>query len=115
MGNASAGGLSRPIEPFWGIVGRSDISFLPSRFILEYTCLIGCQVAGFIKFTGPYYLVTIKTRIPVAMIGGHYIYHSEETQLTPITGKVAKNQQVEEAKLIAAFKSVDLSKNFYFR
>jgi hypothetical protein len=74
-----------------------------------------CELAGFIKFTGPYYLVTIKTRIPVAMIGGHYIYHSEETQLTPITGKVAKNQQVEEARLIAAFKSVDLSKNFYFR
>jgi len=22
LGNASAGGLSRPIEPFWGIVGR---------------------------------------------------------------------------------------------
>ncbi|OAV99008.1 hypothetical protein PTTG_02445 [Puccinia triticina 1-1 BBBD Race 1] len=89
MGNASSGGLTRPLEPFWGIV-------------------------GFIKFTGPYYMVTIKTRIPVAMVGGHYIYHSEETQLTPITGKVAKNQQVEEARLMAAFKSVDLSKNFYF-
>ncbi|PLW43090.1 hypothetical protein PCANC_03792 [Puccinia coronata f. sp. avenae] len=89
LGNATAGGLTRPIEPFWGIV-------------------------GFIKFTGPYYLVTIKTRIPVAMVGGHYIYHSEETQLTPVTGKVAKNQQVEEARLMAAFKSVDLSKNFYF-
>ncbi|KAH9456078.1 hypothetical protein Pst134EB_012288 [Puccinia striiformis f. sp. tritici] len=89
MGNAASGGLTRPIEPFWGIV-------------------------GFIKFTGPYYLVTIKTRIPVAMVGGHYIYHSEETQLTPVTGKVAKNQQVEEARLMAAFKSVDLSKNFYF-
>lgn len=89
LGNAASGGMTRPLEPFWGIV-------------------------GFIKFTGPYYLVTIKTRVPVAMVGGHYIYHSEETQLTPVTGKVAKNQQVEEARLIAAFKSVDLSKNFYF-
>ncbi|KAI8457455.1 SacI homology domain-containing protein [Phakopsora pachyrhizi] len=88
LGNAASGGLTRPIDTFWGIV-------------------------GFIKFTGPYYLVTIKTRVPIAMIGGHYIYHSEETQLTPVTGKVAKNQQVEEARLMAAFKSVDLSKNFY--
>ncbi|MBW0463316.1 hypothetical protein O181_003031 [Austropuccinia psidii MF-1] len=89
LGNAASGGLTRPIEPFWGIV-------------------------GFIKFTGPYYLVTIKTRVPVAMIGGHYVYHSEETQLTSVTGKVPKNQQAEEAKLMAAFRSVDLSKNFYF-
>ncbi|KAG0143743.1 hypothetical protein CROQUDRAFT_660821, partial [Cronartium quercuum f. sp. fusiforme G11] len=84
-----SGGLTRPIDPFWGIV-------------------------GFIKFTGPYYLVTIKTRVPVAMIGGHYVYHSEETQLTPVTGKVPKNTQAEEARLMAAFRSVDLSKNFYF-
>lgn len=89
LGNAASGGLTRPIDTFWGIV-------------------------GFIKFTGPYYLVTIKTRVPVAMIGGHYVYHSEETQLTPVTGKVPKNTQVEEARLMAAFRSVDLSKNFYF-
>ncbi|EGG02138.1 uncharacterized protein MELLADRAFT_22840, partial [Melampsora larici-populina 98AG31] len=89
LGNAASGGLTRPIDTFWGIV-------------------------GFIKFTGPYYLVTIKTRVPVAMIGGHYVYHSEETQLTPVTGKVPKNTQAEEARLMAAFRSVDLSKNFYF-
>lgn len=85
---------------------------------MELVCAlteINASFLGFIKFTGPYYLVTIKTRVPVAMIGGHYVYHSEETQLTPVTGKVPKNTQAEEARLMAAFRSVDLSKNFYFR
>ncbi|KAH9818668.1 SacI homology domain-containing protein [Melampsora americana] len=53
LGNAASGGLTRPIDTFWGIVGR------PNR-------------------------------------------------------KVPKNTQAEEARLMAAFRSVDLSKNFYF-
>lgn len=69
---------------------------------------------GFVRFTGPFYLITIKRRLAVAMIGGHYIYHIEETQLTPITGDVPKSKAMEEAKLMAAFRSVGLSKNFYY-
>lgn len=59
-------------------------------------------------------MIIIKTRAPVALIGGHYIYHCEETILKPITPPTG-TKSAEEARLMAAFQGVDLSKNFYFR
>jgi len=47
-GNISTGGLKQKC-PFWGLL-------------------------GFIRFTGPYYMLLITKRSIVAMIGGHYVY-----------------------------------------
>lgn len=59
-------------------------------------------------------MILIKARAPVALVGGHYIYHCEETILravSPVTG----NKNAEEARLLASFQGVDMTKNFYFR
>ncbi|TDZ17379.1 Polyphosphoinositide phosphatase [Colletotrichum orbiculare MAFF 240422] len=40
---------------------------------------------GFIKFTGPYYMLLITKKSTVAMIGGHYIYQVDGTELVPLT------------------------------
>ena len=47
-GNIAAGGLKQKCS-FWGLL-------------------------GFIRFTGPYYMILITKRSIVAMIGGHYVY-----------------------------------------
>lgn len=59
-------------------------------------------------------MIIIKSRAPVALIGGHYIYHCEETVLKPVTPPTG-TKNAEEARQMAAFQGVDLSKNFYFR
>ncbi|SCV68789.1 BQ2448_910 [Microbotryum intermedium] len=71
-------------------------------------------IVGFIRFTDPYYIVLIKRRQHVALIGGHYIYHCEEVVLRPITLSAVTTRSTEEARRIHAFQGVDLSKNFYF-
>lgn len=71
------------------------------------------RVKGFVRFTGTYYMVLVKARIPVALLGGHYIYHCEETLLRPISTQMSA-KSTEEARLLAHFHGVDLSKNFYF-
>ncbi|KAM0793180.1 hypothetical protein ACM66B_000653 [Microbotryomycetes sp. NB124-2] len=70
-------------------------------------------IAGFVRFTSAYYMIIIKSRAPVALVGGHYIYHCEETALRPIT-PLSSNKNAEEARQMASFQGVDLSKNFYF-
>lgn len=49
-GNRSSGGLKEKC-PFWGLL-------------------------GFIRFTGPYYMLLITKRSIVATIGGHYVYQA---------------------------------------
>ncbi|CAG8608140.1 3388_t:CDS:2, partial [Funneliformis caledonium] len=41
-------------------------------------------IVGFIKFNEGYYISLITKRSAVALIGGHYIYHIDETILRPI-------------------------------
>ena len=36
---------------------------------------------GFVKFTGPFYMLLITKKSTVAMIGGHYIYQIDGTEL----------------------------------
>jgi hypothetical protein len=95
-GNKSAGGL-KEIGRFFGIV-------------------------GFIRFTATYYMVLITRRSVVGLLGGHYIYHCDETKIIPVcpssvlatmVGRTKALDQ-EEARLLHTFKQVDLSKNFYF-
>lgn len=91
-GNRSTGGI-REIATFYGIV-------------------------GFVRFTEGYYISIITKRSPVALIGGHYIFHVDGTSTIPIhasatpMSKLDKNS--EELRYLQMFRMVDLSKNFYF-
>ncbi|KAF9926567.1 phosphatidylinositol-3,5-bisphosphate 5-phosphatase [Linnemannia zychae] len=91
-GNRSTGGM-REITKFYGIV-------------------------GFVRFTEGYYITLITKRSPVALIGGHYIFHIDATTSISIhssttpTSKLDKNS--DEARYLQMFQMVDLTKNFYF-
>ncbi|KAJ8502831.1 hypothetical protein ONZ45_g11400 [Pleurotus djamor] len=89
-GNRSSGGLGRA-RVFFGVV-------------------------GFIRFTAGYYMVVITKRSVVALLGGHYLYHCEGIDVIPVcpTMKVDRERQAEEIRLMAVFRQVDMSKNFYF-
>jgi hypothetical protein len=69
---------------------------------------------GFVKFTQGWYMIFITKRRQVAMLGGHYIYHIDETRLVPLglTHRIDKNS--DEARYVNTFQNIDLSKNFYF-
>ena len=73
---------------------------------------------GFIKFTGAYYVLLITKRSQVAMIGGHFIYQVDGTELIPLTMpassrfKVSRNP--EEARFLGILNNLDLSRSFYF-
>ncbi|WWD20149.1 hypothetical protein CI109_104625 [Kwoniella shandongensis] len=85
-GNKSQGGLEKVLE-FHGIV-------------------------GFVRFTAGWYLILITKRSVVGLLGGHYIYHCDETTLLTIASKSERTTQ--ETKMLNTFQQVDLSKNFYF-
>lgn len=79
-------------------------------------------LVGFVRFTAGYYMVLISKRSVVSLIGGHYIYHCDETQVLPVChpstlsnlpGR-SKQKDHQEAQRLRAFRQVDLSKNFYF-
>ncbi|KAG8902243.1 phosphatidylinositol-3,5-bisphosphate 5-phosphatase [Tulasnella sp. 403] len=86
-GNRSSGGLQKS-QPFFGI-------------------------AGFIRFTAGWYMIVISKRAVVALIGGHYIYHCEDTSMYSVTTMKVDNP-AEEQRLMNAFRQVDMSRNFYF-
>lgn len=62
-------------------------------------------------------MVIITKRSVVSLLGGHYLYHCEGTDVIPVcpTMKVERERQAEETRLMAIFRQVDMSKNFYFR
>ncbi|GAA5990178.1 hypothetical protein JCM5350_002532 [Sporobolomyces pararoseus] len=70
-------------------------------------------IAGFVRFTSTYYMVLIKKRSAVGLIGGHYVYHCDSTVLRPITPS-SSGLSAEESRRITAFQNVDLNKYFYF-
>ncbi|KAI9797998.1 MAG: hypothetical protein M1825_005661 [Sarcosagium campestre] len=73
---------------------------------------------GFIRFTGAYYMLLITKRSQVAMIGGHYIYQIDGTELVPLTAPLTSRfkleRNVEEARFLAILHNLDLSRAFYF-
>lgn len=79
-------------------------------------------IVGFVRFTAGYYMVLISKRSVVSLIGGHYIYHCDETQVMPVCHSSTlqsvlgrtKARDIREASLLKSFRQVDLSKNFYF-
>ncbi|KAI8918447.1 SacI homology domain-containing protein [Powellomyces hirtus] len=88
-GNKASGGLHK-VASFFGIV-------------------------GFIRFLEGYYIILITKRSAVALIGGHYIYHIDDTMVVSVPGPGAKmERRPDEARYVQVFGQVDLSKNFYF-
>ncbi|KAI9713435.1 MAG: phosphatidylinositol-3,5-bisphosphate 5-phosphatase [Bogoriella megaspora] len=73
---------------------------------------------GFIRFTEAYYMLLITKRQQVAMIGGHYIYQIEGTELVPLTTgsstRFARDRNPEEARFLGILNNLDLSRSFYF-
>ncbi|EDO16207.1 hypothetical protein Kpol_1014p27 [Vanderwaltozyma polyspora DSM 70294] len=77
--------------------------------------LTGEGLLGFIRFTSCYYLVVITKCSKVAVIGGHYIYHIDETELVPVCKNYKKpDKYSNEARLMTTFQNLDLTKTFYF-
>lgn len=74
-------------------------------------------IMGFIRFTKGYYISVITKRSTVALIGGHYVYHIDETQLLPLCHSSIyrkPDRRSEENRYLTTFQSFDLSKTFYF-
>lgn len=73
---------------------------------------------GFIRFTGAYYMLVITKRSQVAMIGGHYIYQIDGTELVSLTmsssSRFKIDRDAEEARFIGILNNLDLSRSFYF-
>lgn len=60
-------------------------------------------------------MIIITKRSPVALFGGHYVYHCEETEMLTIPSSNKIDKPSEEQRLMGIFKQVDMTKNFYFR
>ncbi|KAI4242557.1 MAG: hypothetical protein L6R40_003938 [Gallowayella cf. fulva] len=75
-------------------------------------------VLGFIRFTGAYYMLVITKRSQVAMIGGHYVYQIDGTELVSLTSSSSSRPKAdrmpEEARFVSTLSNLDLSRSFYF-
>lgn len=73
---------------------------------------------GFIRFTGAYYMLLITKRSQVAMIGGHYIYQVDGTDLISLdtlsSARSKLDRDSEESRFIGILNNLDLSRSFYF-
>jgi hypothetical protein len=108
-GNKASGGLGRP-KVFFGIIGtRPPITISRPG---SYNCSLSI---GFVRFTAGWYMILITKRSPVALLGGHYVYHCEETETFTIPSSHKIDKPSEEQRLMGVFKQVDMTKNFYFR
>ncbi|GAM83327.1 hypothetical protein ANO11243_013140 [Dothideomycetidae sp. 11243] len=91
-GNKATGGLRHKIN-FWGLL-------------------------GFVRLTDSYYMMLVTKRQQAAMLGGHYLYQIEATELvslnTGIGSRYSQARNAEEARFLGILNNLDLSKNFYF-
>lgn len=91
-GNRATGGLKLKTS-FWGLL-------------------------GFIRFTAHYYMLYVTKRSQVAMIGGHYIYQIDKTELMPLvmagSSRVKTDRHLEEARFLGILNNLDLTRSFYF-
>jgi phosphatidylinositol 3,5-bisphosphate 5-phosphatase len=75
---------------------------------------------GFIRFTGSYYMLVITKRSQMAMIGGHFVYSVDGTELVPLTTgassrfKTSDAKNAEEARFLGILNNLDLTRSFYF-
>lgn len=76
-----------------------------------------CGIIGLIRFTSNYYLSLITRRTAIALLGGHYVYHIDDTKLIPLTGidSVKKHERhADEARYLAILQNLEIGKTFYF-
>jgi hypothetical protein len=59
-------------------------------------------------------MIIMVKRSVVALIGGHYLYHLEGTEMLPVAANHRIDNPTEEQRLLTLFKQVDMTKNFYF-
>jgi hypothetical protein len=71
-----------------------------------------CGIFGFVTFKDSHYMILITKKSPVALVGGHYINHIEDTIMVPINGK--QTVSAEEERYVQIFSQVDRTKNFYY-
>lgn len=74
-------------------------------------------IVGMVRFTSCYYLCLVTKCSPVALLGGHFISHVDESKLVPVVHSSLyrpPGRRTTEARLAGIFHSMDLSKNFYF-
>ncbi|KAK5131622.1 hypothetical protein LTR08_000809 [Meristemomyces frigidus] len=92
-GNRATGGLRLKYSAFWGLL-------------------------GYVRFTEAYYMLIITKRQQVAIIGGHYIYQIDGTELVPLTtgssSRFMRDRNPEEARFLGILGNLDLTKSFYF-
>ena len=72
---------------------------------------------GFVRFTGPYYMLLITKKSPAAILGGHYIYQIDGTELISLTASSLRpkaDKDPEEARFISILNNLDLTRSFYF-
>lgn len=73
---------------------------------------------GFIRFTEAYYMLLITRKQQVAVIGGHYIYQIDGTELVPLTtgntSRFSTARNPEEARYLSILGVLDLNRSFYF-
>ncbi|KAI4202600.1 MAG: hypothetical protein LQ346_001960 [Caloplaca aetnensis] len=73
---------------------------------------------GFIRFTGSYYMLVITKRTQVAVIGGHFVYQIDGTELislnSPNAPRSGAENHPEEARFVSTLSNLDLSRSFYF-
>lgn len=74
---------------------------------------------GFIRFTGTYYMLLVTKRSQVAVIGGHYVYQVDGTELIPLNSTLNSRfkqdaRNAEEARYLGILSHLDLNRSFYF-
>jgi phosphatidylinositol 3,5-bisphosphate 5-phosphatase len=60
------------------------------------------------------YMILITKKSPVALVGGKYIYHIDESQMLKVSLPNPKGDVKEDARYEQIFGQVDIHKNFYF-
>ena len=88
-GNKAYGGLGKA-RVLFGIAGKS------SRIVYD----LAHTLLGFIQFTAGWYMVIIGKRSVVALLGGHYLYHCESTDIIPICFNQKLEKPVEEQRFV---------------
>lgn len=104
-GNRASGGLGKA-KIFFGIAGT-----------VIFCSVVDLKITrvGFVRFTAGWYMILISKRSVVALLGGHYLYHCESSDIIPVSFNHKIEKPAEEQRLMNIFKQVDMSKNFYFR
>lgn len=72
---------------------------------------------GFIKFTGAYYMLVVTKRSQVAMIGGHFVYQVDGSEIIPLTTEAkqkADAKNPDEARFLSILNNLDLNRTFYY-